>query len=253
VRLDFTPPAPDAHTIEAVEQELQAFSYIVSHDLAASLRHLSEFSRLLVDDLAGDLTERQRAHAEHIRSAALSAQTMMEQLLVFSRTQQKPLDVTRLEATAILELPMLNFAEAARQAGADITVEPLGEVFADPTLLGMAIGHLLDNAIKFRRPGTPLRISVRPDHGPDFWRLRIQDNGLGVDPAQREKAFQMFSRLHGEGAYPGTGAGLALARRIARRHGGEVRFLDCDEGACVELALPRTPGAPVFVSPVPVN
>ncbi len=236
--------AGPARTVEMVEQELESFSYIVSHDVATSLRHVSQFSSLLVDALGDGLTERQRAHADHMLGAARRATTMMEQLLIFSRSQQKTLDPARLDAMTIVELPLLRLAEAARAVGADITVEPLGEVFADPALLAEAIGCLLDNAIKFRRPGVPPRIVVSAVHEAEVWRLRLQDNGLGVDPARREKAFQMFSQLHGADAYPGSGAGLALARRIARRHGGEVRFLDCGEGACVELALPNAPATP---------
>jgi light-regulated signal transduction histidine kinase (bacteriophytochrome) len=223
----------------AAEQELQAFSYIVSHDLAASFRHVSEFSRLLLGELGDGLTGRQQVHADRIRAATDKCHSMMEQLLVFSRVQQKRLEPVRQDAVQTLRLAMMQTGVDA--GGSGLTIEPLGEVFADADLLTVALGSLLDNAFKFRRPGVPTRIAVRPAHDEGFWRARITDNGIGVEPAYREKAFQMFSRLNGEAAYPGVGAGLALCRRIARRHGGDVSFVDCDDGACVELALPRGP------------
>jgi light-regulated signal transduction histidine kinase (bacteriophytochrome) len=230
----------NARRAEAAEQELQAFSYMVSHDLAASFRHVTEFSRLLLGELGDGLTARQTAHASHIRAATDKCQAMMEQVLAFSRVQQKSLELVRQDAMLAVQLPLLQLAKEVQACGAEIAVQPLGEVHADMSLLGLAFRHLLDNAIKFVRPGVVPRIVVQPAHDAEIWRARITDNGIGVEPAYREKAFRMFHRLNGEDAFPGVGAGLAICRRIARRHGGEVAFLDCPEGACVELALPRT-------------
>lgn len=227
----------DSSTV--VEQELQNFSYIVSHDLAASLRHMSEFSRLLVGDLGEALTERQRAYAERISVANEQCQLMMEQLLAFSRLQQKPLERILQDATPALQFAALKLDGALKVTRAELSIEPLGEVYADPILLGQMLHQLLDNAIKFHKPDLPPQIRVEPAHDARFWRVRFIDNGLGVEPAYRDKIFWMFHRLHGEGVYPEVGAGLAICRRIARRHGGEVAFLDCDDGACVELSLPR--------------
>ena len=229
----------DAARSVAAEQELQDFSYIVSHDLSASLRHVTEFSRLLLDELGDDLTDRQRAHAAHVRAATGKCQVMMEQLLAFSRVQQQPLECAAHDATPTLKLAVLQLSAEIQEAGAEVTTESLGIVHADPNLLALAFLHLLGNAIKFHRPGVQPRIVVRAAHDAAFWRVRVSDNGLGVEPAYRDRAFRMFQRLNGEGAYPGVGAGLAICRRIARRHGGDVKFLDCAAGACVELSLPR--------------
>jgi signal transduction histidine kinase len=224
----------------AAEMELQAFSYIVSHDLATSFRHLSEFSRLLVRDLGEGLTGRQQSHARHIRGASDRCQLMMDRLLLFSRVQQKVLEPAQHDPTSAVLIAVTQLAIADGSAPC-VSLEPLGDVFADGELLGLVFQHLLDNAFKFRRPEGPLRIVIAAHHDSTAWRVRITDNGVGVEPALRAKAFEMFRRLNGEAAYPGVGAGLAICRRIARRHGGELEFLDCPEGACIELALPRTP------------
>ncbi|MGD0719469.1 MAG: ATP-binding protein [Roseiarcus sp.] len=238
------PAGPEPGRSSTAEQELQSFSYMVSHDLAASVRHLTEFSRLLIGELGDALTGRQRAHADRIRAAGDNCQMMLEQLRIFSHVQHKPIDRVRHDAAATIHVAMLHFDAEARAAGAEITMAPLGEVYADAELLALAFSRLMDNAIKFARPGAPLRIGVAPAHDKAFWRMRISDNGLGVDPAYRDVAFQMFRRLHGKNVYPGVGAGLAICRRIARLHGGEATFLDCVEGACVELALPHAAGPP---------
>lgn len=246
--LAFSPGQTHDRVADA-ERELQDFSYIVSHDLAASCRHVAEFSRLLMGDLGEGLTGRQQAYAVRISMATDKCQAMMEQLLLFSRVQQTPLDRVCQDADPILQLARLQLAAEIAAAGAEISVGPLGEVYADPALLALTFRHLLDNAIKFRRPNTRPRIAVEATQDETVWRMRITDNGVAVEPAFRDKAFGMFQRLNGEGAYPGVGAGLAICRRIARRHGGDVRFLDCADGACIELALPRAPGGPTSPAP----
>jgi light-regulated signal transduction histidine kinase (bacteriophytochrome) len=234
-----TQPSSDTRAI-AAELELQAFSYMVSHDLAASFRHVSEFSRLLLGELGEGLTGRQQSHAEHIRAATDRCQSMMDQLLSFSRVQQQTLEPVSHDATLAMRQAMtrLNIPNGGAWA---VSIEPLGEVFADGRLLGVMFQHLLDNALKFRRPDVPVRVHVEANHDLLSWRVRLTDNGVGVDPALRAKAFEMFRRLNSQTAYPGVGAGLAICRRIARRHGGELQFLDCDEGACIELTLPHAP------------
>ena len=239
--LALSPAETDDRVAEA-ERELRDFSYIVSHDLAASCRHVAEFSRLLMGDLGEGLTGRQQAYAIRISMAAAKCQTMMEELLLFSRVQQKPLERAEQDAAASLQLARLQLATEIEAAGAEISVGPLGQVYADPDLLALVLRHLLDNAIKFHRPHVRPRIAVQATQDETVWRLRITDNGVAVEPAFRDKAFGMFQRLNGEDAYPGVGAGLAICRRIARRHRGDVRFLDCAEGACIELTLPRAPG-----------
>jgi light-regulated signal transduction histidine kinase (bacteriophytochrome) len=221
------------------DEELQSFSYMVSHDMAASVRHLTEFSRMLLGELGEGLTRRQQTRAEQIRVAGDNCVMMLDQLLIFSRVQQRTLAKVRQDANSTLRLPMLLLAAQAQAAGAEISLEQLGEVYADPELLAIAFVRLMDNAIKFGRPDLPPRIIIRAAHDKAFWRMQISDNGLGVEPAYRDVAFRMFRRLHGPNAYPGVGAGLAICRRIARLHGGEANFIDSAEGACVELALPH--------------
>jgi light-regulated signal transduction histidine kinase (bacteriophytochrome) len=227
----------DDSRCEAAELELQTFSYLVSHDVAASLRQVVEFSRLIVGEVGDRAAAEESPYLAPVRAAAAKSQLMMEQLLTFSRVQQRVMNRIQQAAAPALKAPLLQLAIYLAEAGGESAVSPLGEVYADTELLIYAVGQLLDNAFKFRLPDVSPRISVEVVSDESFWRLRITDNGIGVAPAYREKAFQMFRQLNAEGSYPGVGAGLAVCRRIARRHGGEAAFIDCDEGTCVELAL----------------
>jgi light-regulated signal transduction histidine kinase (bacteriophytochrome) len=136
----------------ALEAELRDFSYMVSHDLAASFRHVSEYSRLLTAELGGGLSPRQRSHVAYIQSAAMRCQAMMDGMLTFSQALQKAISPTRHDATLTMRLAMRNLANLDA-SGAEVTLSPLGEVFADAKLLTIAFGHLLENAIKFGRSG----------------------------------------------------------------------------------------------------
>jgi two-component system CheB/CheR fusion protein len=233
-------PSSQDDRAAAAELELQGFSYIVSHDLAASFRHVSEFSRLLLGGLGDGLTPGQQRHADYVRAATSRCQLMLDQLLVFSNLQQKQLVLEHHDATRVMRLAMMRLG-APETESATITIGPLGEVFADGELLGLVFHHLLDNAIKFRCEGVPAQVRVDANHDDGWWRMRVSDHGRGVEPNNRERAFQMFQRLSGGGESPGIGAGLPIGRRIARRHGGELEFIDAEKGACLELTLPRAP------------
>ena len=229
----------NADRLASIERELADFSYIVSHDIGAPIRHMAEFSRLLLAELGEEPTDNQQAHAAHIRAAADKCQSMIERLLTYSRVQHKTIEPIRHDATLTMRLALLPLAGEAQAAGVQIAIAPLGEVSADPDLLILAFRHLLENAVRFRRPDVPPQVRVLAAHDEETWRVRVCDNGGGVQPAYRDRVFGMFQRLPAHAEHPGVGAGLTICRRIARRHGGDVRFLDAAQGACVELALPR--------------
>jgi light-regulated signal transduction histidine kinase (bacteriophytochrome) len=228
-----------ASATERVERELEDFIYTVSHDVAASLRHVTEFSRMLHRDLGEDLTPRQQGYILRTQAAGERCQAMMEQLLTYSRAQQKVLERTLVDSALLMRTAMLQLSEETHASHAEITIGQMDSVVADTALLSASFRHLLDNAIKFARPGVAPKINIAARTTACGWALRISDDGLGVAPEYREKVFRMFQRLHPEGAYPGSGVGLPLCRRIARRHGGDVRFLDQAVGACVEMIIPQ--------------
>jgi len=221
-----------------IERELSEFSYIVSHDLAAPCRHLSHFSQLLLRDMGGELTDSQRTYSSQIQAAGAKCQAMLEQLILFSRAQACPLNYGLHDAAYLARTALLQISQEVREAEADVSIGAPGRVFGDDNLLTMVLKELMLNAIKFRQPGQPCRVRISMETDEDRWVGRVMDEGIGLDPGYHEKAFRMFWRLNPDCTASGVGAGLAIVRRIVRRHGGEARFLPSAAGACIEVELP---------------
>lgn len=238
--------ADDADAIEqgaaeptAAERELSEFSYIVSHDLAAPLRHVTAFSTPLARSLGPEASIDQVAYCEHIQHATHKCQAMLDEILAFSRAQQAYMTIEPCDATLLMEMAMLQLSAEVHAADADITIEPLGKVSMDSPLMTLGFKHALSNAIKFRLPNAPVKINVSAATHDGVWTVQIADNGPGVALDRQEKMFQLFYQDEPEGTFPGVGAGLAILRRIVRRHDGSVRFVEVESGACLELSLPN--------------
>ena len=230
---------PEGPPATPAESELQTLSYAVAHDLSASVRYLTSFARMILSDLGDNLTDRQRQSADQLRASSEQCVARLEQLMAYSQVQGRTLAMTLHDPTASVELRWRRLAAEAELEQPEFSVQPLGMVFADSDLFSQAVTAILDNAIKFRRRDVTTRVAVEAAHDEEFWRMRVRDNGPGVDARHREAAFSMFRRLNSVGAYPGVGAGLAICRRIARRHGGDAKFVDCEDGACLEFAVPH--------------
>jgi signal transduction histidine kinase len=230
--------APETRVV-ALEQELSEFAYIVSHDLAASFRHIRGFSDLLKRDAGADFTPEQAAWFGQIDTAAEKCAAMLEQLLAFSRLLRQPMAPVECDFAALMDTARLQLGPEIRRSGAEILCGASGQLRADKVLFLQALRPLLDNAIKFRREGVAPVVMVEFAQDDIETRIRLVDNGIGLPDVDPERLFQMFYRGHAEGAYPGCGAGLTIARRLLRRHGGDVRFVAMQDGACAEIVLPR--------------
>jgi signal transduction histidine kinase len=222
--------------VAALERELSDFSYIVSHDLGAPLRHIEGFSELLRRN-ADTSPEEFTGFIELIRGAAEKCSLMLEELLDYSRVQQAALTIATCDLNHVLEHAQLQLRAAIGESQAEFAAGALGSVQADQTLLTQALLHILDNAIKFQRPGVRpyIAIDVIPDE--NSWVITVADNGIGVNIAEQERLFRMFYRGHAQ--VPGHGTGLTIARRILRRHGGDVQFVASIAGACAKITMPR--------------
>jgi signal transduction histidine kinase len=220
----------------ALEQELTDFSYIVSHDLGAPFRHIEAFSELLVRD-AGTLSEEFASFVHLIRDAAQKGSLMIEQLLDYSRIQGAELTMVACDVNHMLEHAQFQLGSAIRQSQAEVIASALGGVEGDRALVTQALVHILDNAIKFRRPGIKPCITINAAQDENSWIITVADNGIGVNIAEQERLFWMFGR--GQTQYPGQGIGLTIARRILRRHSGDVQFVEADCGACAKITIPR--------------
>ena len=233
------------HELENANDELEAFSYSVSHDLRTPLRHISSFLYLLGQRRA-DLDDESRHHLTLIGDAVKRMGRLIDALLDFSRLGRAEL---RRGGVAV-EL-LVKEARAELQGdlqGRDIEwrLGPLPMVQGDPVLLRQVFVNLLSNAIKFTRSRTPAEIEVRALQGPAAANevvIVVRDNGVGFDMAYADKLFGVFKRLHRAEDFDGTGIGLANVQRIVRRHGGRVWAEGVlDKGASFYVALPAQRG-----------
>ncbi|CAN7436988.1 ATP-binding protein [Rhizobacter sp. LjRoot28] len=233
--------AEAATELGKLNKELEAFSYTVSHDLRAPMRHISGYVDLVLDTEGKQLGERSQRYLSHVKEASQYAGQLVDALLEFSRMgrsalQRRPVDTQVLVADLVRELTR---HAGDRQVEWDID-EPLPMLQGDPFLLQVAIRNLLENALKYTRDRAVARIRIEVIRRSGQCGLQVSDNGAGFDMAYVAKLFGVFQRLHHSEEFPGTGIGLASVRRIVERHGGEVwAHGELNRGATFGLTIPE--------------
>jgi signal transduction histidine kinase len=211
--------------LEQANRALEAFAYTVTHDLRAPLRNLQGYVRAIVEDCWPGLSESCRGYARSIDQIAVRMDGMIADVLEFSRLATTELPTRRLDVRAAVEeaLALLNSTIEAKAAKLELAVEAEAAVMAHQQTLLQVLTNLLSNALKFvpedTRPEVRLRTERRNSTRVRLW---VEDNGIGIDPAQHSRIFEVFQRLHGEEKYPGTGIGLALVKKGVERMGGQV-------------------------------
>ena len=204
--------------------ELEQFAYVASHDLQEPLRKVASFCQLLEKRYSDKLDERGLKYIEFAVDGAKRMQVLINDLLTFSRVGRATDVRVPVPLGQPLDAAVTALSAAVEETGAVIERPgPLPEVMGDPTLLGMLWQNLIGNAIKLRAPDRApmIRVTAAAQPGGD-WQIGVADNGIGVPAEFAEKIFVIFQRLHGRDAYPGTGIGLALCKRIVEQHGGQM-------------------------------
>jgi light-regulated signal transduction histidine kinase (bacteriophytochrome) len=202
--------------------ELDQFASIASHDLQEPLRKVRTFTERVCDTEAANLSERGADYLRRANASAERMQVLIEDLLRYSRvtTQTRPFAPVDLAAVAAAVLEDLS--EQVQRAGARVEVSALATINADAPQMRQLLQNLISNALKFAREDVAPVVRVDAVAQAGWLTLTVADNGIGFEPQYAQRIFRVFERLHGRGAYPGTGIGLALCRKIAERHGGTV-------------------------------
>lgn len=226
--------------LENANKELEAFSYSVSHDLRAPLRHIDGFAGMLTAHAGGQLDEKGQRYLTVITEAARRMGRLIDDLLSFSRHGRAELRVTPVRLGDLVE-------EVQRQLQTEIAnrrivwkVGPLPEVHGDRAMLHQVFANLLGNAVKYTRGRAEAMIEIGAEKsGAGEWVVFVRDNGAGFNPKYTDRLFNVFQRLHSESEFEGTGVGLANVRRIVQRHGGRTWAEgQVDVGATIYFALP---------------
>lgn len=227
--------------LSAANKELEAFAYSVSHDLRAPLRYMSGFANLLLTRNEGRFDEKSSHFAKAIVRSAKYMDQLIDGVLAFSRSGRVEM---KKEQINLRELMLTSIGELKTQTqGRDITwnIGELPSVWGDPVLLKLVCDNLLGNAVKFTQPRPRAEITVGCREEAEEYVFFVQDNGIGFNMGQVDRLFGVFSRLHPQEEFEGTGIGLANVRRIIARHDGRTwAESGAEKGATFYFTLPKT-------------
>jgi light-regulated signal transduction histidine kinase (bacteriophytochrome) len=233
----------EQRVIERTE-ELEAFSYSVSHDLRAPLRHVMGFVELLQKDKESSLSEKGSRHLNTIFEATTKMDLLIVDLLAFSRIGHAELRKVEVDLDKLVQETLCDFQAETKGRNIIWTMGSLPAVSADRALLRLALVNLISNALKFTSARQEARIEIgsAPDENNETV-VFVRDNGAGFDPKYTEKLFGVFQRLHAQSEFPGTGIGLANVRRIIQRHGGRAWAEGAvNVGATFFISIPKREG-----------
>lgn len=230
--------------LEESNRALEEFSYALSHDLRTPLRHVVGFAELLKEELGSGSFDACAPYCDRILGAAGKMQRLIEGMLSFARFGRDGLRVAPIDLAELIRDVVAGLASDAGPSEIRWRIEQgLPTVQGDPVLMREVWVNLLGNALKYSGHRDISEIEVGWHAHPEGWVLFVRDNGVGFDPAQADKLFGMFQRLHRSGRFPGEGIGLALVRRIVESHGGRIWATSrVDQGATFYFFLPATVG-----------
>ncbi|QCS43565.1 ATP-binding protein [Natrinema versiforme] len=227
--------------LEESNRRLEQFAYAASHDLQEPLRMVSSYLTLVERRYGDELDADGEEFIEFAVDGAIRMQEMIDGLLRYSRVDTQGDPFRTVDVDAVVADVLADLEVRIDETDAEIAVESLPRVDGDPGQLRQLFQNLLDNAITYSGDGTP-RISVFAEKDETRWMVSVRDRGIGIEPGDTDRIFQVFDRLHSHEEYDGTGIGLALCQRIVERHDGEITVeSEPGEGTTFSVALPTAP------------
>lgn len=231
VGVDLTPQVRTRQELERLNRELEEFAYVASHDLQEPLRMIHVYSQLLLRGLGKEATGEQRKYAGLIQEGVTRMGQLIRDLLSYSQAVHTGSEMaSEISLESALAEAFFLVQSRVEETKAVITHDPLPTVRGELMQLSHVFQNLLSNALKYRKPDQRPEIHISAVRQEHEWIISIRDNSIGFDPAQAERIFGLFKRLHAEHEYSGTGLGLAICRRIVERYGGRV-WAESEPGA----------------------
>ncbi|MDG5759911.1 ATP-binding protein [Natronococcus sp. A-GB1] len=223
--------------LEASNERLEQFASAASHDLQEPLRMISSYLRLLEERYGDELDEDAEEFIEFAVDGADRMQVMVDDLLEYSRVETRGDPFEPVDLDAVLENALTDLGVRIEETDAEIIVEELPRVAGDRSQLRQLFQNLVSNALEYSGDEPP-RIHVSAERVGDRWEIAVRDEGIGIDPEDQERIFEVFDRLHTQADHEGTGIGLALCQRIAERHDGTLEVdSEPGEGATFSVRL----------------
>jgi PAS domain S-box-containing protein len=209
--------------LERSNIELQQFAYIASHDLQSPLRSISGFVQLLKMDYEEKLDDRARDYIRRTVQSIAQMQTLIRDLLSYSQVDARSRPFEAVPLVDVFRGSVSLLEASIVDAGGQVTCDELPVVLGDSSQLAQLMQNLISNGLKYHGTDPPhVHVSAKPGTAKREWIISVRDNGIGIDPKYFGRIFEIFKRLHDQKAYPGTGIGLAVCRRVVERHGGSI-------------------------------
>jgi len=228
-----------AAKLEISNRELQDFAYVASHDLQEPLRKIQAFGDRLNSKYGDVLTDKGRDYLARMQNAAARMQTLIEDLLSFSRVTTKAQPYAPVNLKEIATAVVSDLEVRIEESGATVEMDNLPTLDADALQMRQLFQNLISNALKFRKKDVPPVVKLEAVGQGKMYEIKIIDNGIGFEEKYSDRIFTIFQRLHGRSAYEGTGIGLAVCRKIVERHGGTITAQSTPgEGATFIFTLP---------------
>ncbi|WP_445633050.1 histidine kinase [Nostoc sp. DSM 114161] len=227
--------------LQETNQELEAFTYTISHDLRAPLRTMQGFAQALQEDYTDKLDSAGQEYIQYITEGAVQMDTLIADLLAYSRLSRAQIQMQKVDLTSVVEDALKQLSTELQEKQAQITVaKPLPPAIAHRSTLVQVVINLIGNAMKFVQPGIQPRIQIYAAEQQNWIQLSVLDNGIGIAPEHQERIFRVFERLHGVETYPGTGIGLAIVRKGVERMNGRAGVeSQLGAGSRFWIALPK--------------
>jgi PAS domain S-box-containing protein len=207
--------------LRRANEDLQQFAYSASHDLQEPVRNVTVYSEVIAKRYHDILDDDGRRFLGFLTEGGRRLASLISDLLAYTRAGAPGGDITIQSSAIVLQYTLSGLAEAIRESNADVTYDPLPDVYMGEAHLQQVLQNLIGNALKYRGEAVP-RIHISAKNVGAAWRFSVQDNGIGIDPSYKEKIFGVFKRLHRDHKYSGTGIGLAICQRVVERYGGRI-------------------------------
>ena len=239
---DLTKLKQAQRVLEDINREQEAFNYSISHDLRAPLVTINNYASIVLGEHAGQLDEEGRVMVERIRAAAARMEEMLKRLLAYSTLAREPVTLEPVNIETVIKELLIEHRTQITERQAEIQVEGplLFLVRGAPGLLSQVFANLLSNALKYTAPDEAPRVRIFAGDAGEKVTVSVADQGIGIDPRYLERVFKIFERLHGYSRYPGSGVGLAIARRAVERMNGRIWCESAPgQGCCFRVELPK--------------